>query len=130
MTAKFAELVATERARLGMDQSELARRIGVGQQTVSNWERGKSRPRRHDAATLASIFGLDTEKVLTDAGYVGSTADTPAQALLAVRPRVRSLPLADLTPERFEDLVAEIAHSCTLMATPPGLEERARSNTA
>lgn len=109
MYKKLASLVRAERARLGIDQAELARRVGVGQQSVSRWERGTSRPRRSDAAALARALDLEVGTVLAAAGYVNAAADSPEQASQAVRPLVRSLPLQELTPERFEDLVAEIA---------------------
>ena len=44
-----AGLVLTERLRVarlsaGLDQAQIARRIGVARQTVSNWERGLAEP--------------------------------------------------------------------------------------
>ncbi len=103
--------IREERLRLGWDQAELARRLGdVGQQTVSRWERGVSRPRRNMVGRLAELFEVDPNALLTAAGYVAATADRPDQASGPVRPRLTVLPLADLTPDKFEELVTDLAH--------------------
>lgn len=40
-----AESIARLRARLGLTQSEMARALGVRQQTISEWETGRYTPR-------------------------------------------------------------------------------------
>jgi DNA-binding XRE family transcriptional regulator len=105
---ELASLVTEGRARLGIDQVEFGRRVGVGQQSISRWERGQGRPRRSVAATIAAVLSLDVEQVLEAAGYVGAIADSAGEASLAVRPLVRGLPLHELAPDRFEDLCAEL----------------------
>ena len=40
-TADLAREIRVARSRLGMSQGGFAREIGVSQQTVSDWERGK-----------------------------------------------------------------------------------------
>jgi DNA-binding transcriptional regulator YiaG len=40
-----AESIARLRARLGLTQSEMARALGVRQQTISEWETGRYAPR-------------------------------------------------------------------------------------
>ncbi len=47
-----AEGVAVLRARLGLSQAELARRLGMRQQTVSEWETGRYAPRGASATLL------------------------------------------------------------------------------
>jgi transcriptional regulator with XRE-family HTH domain len=101
--------VRRERARLGWDQAELAQRMGVGQQTVSGWERGASRPRRAMVGQLADLFGIDVDVLLREAGYVAATADTPAEEVRPVRPLLTLLPLQALPPEQFESFSADLA---------------------
>lgn len=111
MEVTIGARVRRERTRLGWDQAELARRIGVGQQTVSGWERGTSRPRRA-IGRLAEVFGVDEAALLRDAGYVTATADSPQQVAAPVRPLLTILPILpiqDLTPEQFEDFTADLA---------------------
>lgn len=57
-----AERVRTLRRLLALTQDEFAARLGTTQQTVSEWEVGKHRPRRMSAAMLARLAadaGLD-----------------------------------------------------------------------
>jgi len=44
--------VAALRLRLGLSQAELARRLGMRQQTVSEWETGRYAPRGASATLL------------------------------------------------------------------------------
>ncbi len=50
-----AEGVAALRARLGLSQAELARRLGMRQQTVSEWETGRYVPRGASATLLGML---------------------------------------------------------------------------
>lgn len=111
MYPRFASLIADGRARLGIDQAELGRRVSVGQQTVSRWERGLGRPRRNVAATVAKALSMDVDEVLEAAGYAGVAADSASEAALAVRPLVRGLPFHQLADDRFEDLCTEIVQA-------------------
>lgn len=61
--------VAQLRARLGLSQAAFARRLGVRQQTVSEWETGRYAP-RGASARLLSI--LAEEAARYDAGEAGS----------------------------------------------------------
>lgn len=46
------------RARLGLSASDLARLMGVSDQSVYNWELKKTTPRKEQLATLAAIRSL------------------------------------------------------------------------
>lgn len=85
--------LAREAAR--MEQVELADRMGVGQQAVSGWERGISRPRRDDLQVLCSALDLRLDDVL-DAGDYEQERDIPSQN------RLLNLPFENLSPEAFE----------------------------
>jgi DNA-binding transcriptional regulator YiaG len=52
------ERVAALRRRLGISQSEFAARLGVRQQTVSEWEVGRYRP-RGASVRLLGMFAED-----------------------------------------------------------------------
>ncbi|MDQ3728773.1 MAG: helix-turn-helix domain-containing protein [Actinomycetota bacterium] len=109
MGSGLGEQIRQQRERLGWDQADLAREVGgVTQQTVSRWERGASRPRRHVIVRLASLLDLDPRELLGAAGY-GALADRPDEVPLPVRPRATVLPVAALSPDRFEEFVADVA---------------------
>jgi HTH-type transcriptional regulator/antitoxin HipB len=67
-------LVSAFRKRRGLSQAELARRIGVGQQTVSQLERNPNKATVE--RLLRTLAALDVELVLRDK----TSAQTPASA--------------------------------------------------
>ncbi|MBI5948090.1 MAG: helix-turn-helix domain-containing protein [Chloroflexi bacterium] len=69
-----AERVAALRARLGLSQADLARRLGMRQQTVSEWETGRYAP-RGASATLLGI--LAEEAAAYDASPPGGEGEKP-----------------------------------------------------
>ncbi|MFI2036145.1 helix-turn-helix domain-containing protein [Streptomyces bottropensis] len=85
-----AEIRAAREAR-GWDQGELARLLGVGQQTVSRWERGRTSPRGELLDRLRATLGLDG-------------AATPPR-----RPLLEELPFNRLDAYQFEAFCAALA---------------------
>lgn len=53
----------------GLTQTELARRLGIGQQTVSEYIRGKSMPALDTLANLCAVLDLDANDILCVAEY-------------------------------------------------------------
>lgn len=94
----ISNIIKVGRKKFGWNQAELARRLNIGQQTVSGWERGTSRPRRPDVAKLARVLEIDADLLLKAAGHVGPV----------VNPRIITLRLSDLTPEKFEQFSADL----------------------
>jgi transcriptional regulator with XRE-family HTH domain len=66
----LSEAIRLRREELGLDQSELAERLGVGQQTVSRWETGSGLPRRERLPQLADALDFDPSHLLRLAGYL------------------------------------------------------------
>jgi transcriptional regulator with XRE-family HTH domain len=94
----ISDILKEARKKLGWNQAELARRLNIGQQTVSGWERGTSRPRRPDISKLARVLEIDADQLLKAAGHTGPIAS----------PRIVTLRLADLMPEKFEQFTADL----------------------
>jgi transcriptional regulator with XRE-family HTH domain len=78
----LGEAVKIRREELGLDQLELGRRVGVGQQTVSRWETGASVPKADRLPVLAEVLGLDSEYVHRMAGYLPPDRSSPAADLV------------------------------------------------
>ena len=56
------------RARLGLNQEELARLVGVRRETISNLEKGRYNPSLVLAWNIARVFGVAIEEVFTVEG--------------------------------------------------------------
>ena len=54
---------ATARINAGLSQTEAARRLGVDQSTVSNWETGKKAPRASKLAGMADLYGCTIDEL-------------------------------------------------------------------
>lgn len=52
------------RSSLGISQEELAERIYVSRQTISNWETGKSYPDIHSLVLLGAIFNVSLDQLI------------------------------------------------------------------
>ena len=55
------------RNKIGLTQGELAVKIGVNQNTVSQWETGERVPRADKLIQLAEILGCTVDELLKDA---------------------------------------------------------------
>ena len=82
MTTTLGRFIRTRREELGLDQALLAGAVGVGQQTVSRWERGDGPPRRRHLGALASALKIDGAELHRLAGYQPDVPSTPADELV------------------------------------------------
>ena len=51
------------RAKMGLNQDELARAAQVSQQSVSRWERGQAEPRLDQLRRIAQVTGVSIEEL-------------------------------------------------------------------
>lgn len=63
----FGARLVRLRARAGLSQADVAKRMGVSAPSVSSWEKGRARPKRGRMAKLAAILGVQTSDLLDDA---------------------------------------------------------------
>ncbi|MBQ9000635.1 MAG: helix-turn-helix domain-containing protein [Eggerthellaceae bacterium] len=56
--------IRDHREQAGISQEELARRIFVSRQTVSNWETGKTYPDVQSLLLLSSLFGVSVDSLV------------------------------------------------------------------
>lgn len=88
---KFGEKLRKYRTEKGLTQAELAKRAGLGLNTISNYESGKTYPQNREVyTTLATILGVNPDHLhnenddfITDAtAKYGSRGAKQAQELL------------------------------------------------
>lgn len=58
---EFPNIIANLRKQAGMSQEELGKRLGVSQQTISAWEKGKTQPDLAQLRRLASLFSVPVD---------------------------------------------------------------------
>ncbi len=52
------------RCNMGISQEELAEKVYVSRQTISNWETGKSYPDIHSVLLLSSVFNVSLDQLI------------------------------------------------------------------
>ena len=62
---KIGKLIATLRKRLGLTQSELGAKVGVGDRAVSKWERGITCPDISIINELSKVLGITSDELLS-----------------------------------------------------------------
>jgi len=77
--ATAGDYIREARQGRGWNQSELAERVSASTTTVSNWERGITKPGLDDINALCSALGLSADVLL---GKLGVTLTPPAAARL------------------------------------------------
>lgn len=60
--------IAKRRRQLGLSQSDLAKKLGVDQTAVHNWEKGKSMPATRRLPAIAEILNCTVDDLLADDG--------------------------------------------------------------
>lgn len=58
--------IEAARKRMGLSQTELAQRVGVGQTAVCRWESGKSQPSLANLLRLSNILDISMSTLLCD----------------------------------------------------------------
>src|SRR4051794_11540878 len=58
--------IQRQRIELGLKQSDLGKRIGVSQATISTWENGKSQPDEVQLNALQSVFDGEPDGLATN----------------------------------------------------------------
>ncbi|PQM29027.1 XRE family transcriptional regulator [Sphingopyxis lindanitolerans] len=62
----FGSRLQRLRAQAGLNQAQVAERMGVSAPSVSGWEKGRARPKHSRMAALAAILGVPTSELLGD----------------------------------------------------------------
>jgi len=93
----FAERLRLLRARLGLSQEQLARRLSVSFATVNRWEAGRSRPSARAAAAIAELEAS------------ASRGQRPAQGQEPAEGRTVRLPIAQSSFVGRERELAELS---------------------
>lgn len=84
------------RTQKGLSQAEVAKAIGVRQQTYQGWESGAHGPRWQRAQKLAEYFQVSTEWLLGEKGTAGGALDS-AENNVDAAPAARMVPLISWT---------------------------------
>jgi transcriptional regulator with XRE-family HTH domain len=103
---QFPEAVRAHRARCGLSQGQLARRLGVRQQSVSRWEAGVALPTPQRVVQLEDALGLERGTLWRAIGYPDGTGSTASDPLGEVLTRLPSLTGAEL--DRVRDAIDEL----------------------
>lgn len=51
------------RINANLTQQEVADKTGVSKHTIINWERGRTKPKKHILIALSSIYGIDIDSL-------------------------------------------------------------------
>lgn len=79
-TSTFGDRLTIAREALGIDQADLARRIGIKIQTLRNWEEDRSEPRANRLQMLAGMLNVPIVWLMSGQGDLPSALE-PDQRL-------------------------------------------------
>jgi len=91
------------RKRLGLSAADLAALTEVSTQSVYNWERGKTRPRKEQLAVIAALRGMGKKEVKARLAQVAPPADKPDAPAKPATPRKRRARKAVAAPQAPTD---------------------------
>ncbi|MCL5778530.1 helix-turn-helix domain-containing protein [Limibaculum sp. FT325] len=76
-SATFGDRLAVAREAQGMTPAQLARRLGVRQDTLEAWEADRSEPRANRLQMLAGLLNVSLVWLMTGEGPGGPNLSTP-----------------------------------------------------
>jgi len=110
LAARLREL----RARRGLTQDQVAKRLGVHESAVSRWESGTRFPTGEDLVALAELFEVSTDDLLGRARQFAN----PGTALLDMRLLARLAGAANV--EEFDRMLMENEEQAVWLPVPDG----------
>lgn len=91
--ATFGDRLALAREHAGMDQAQLARRLGIKLRTLQNWETDRAEPRANRLQMVAGLLNVSIVWMMTGGGVGGPV---PGEGL------------ADAGPSELRELLGEL----------------------
>ena len=79
MNKKLADSISALRKKNGLSQEQLAEKIGISRQTVSNWERGKGLPEVSLMLPLCASLGITVNDLLSGERVSGTNYQKKAE---------------------------------------------------
>ena len=83
--ATFGDRMAAAREAIGLDQSRLAKRLGVRIDTIRNWEDDRAEPRANRVQMLAGVLGVSITWLLSGQGdgiTIGADSESDLASIL------------------------------------------------
>jgi transcriptional regulator with XRE-family HTH domain len=120
----LADVLRTRREAQDIEQGELARRVGVTQQTISKWETGVTVPRPGRMAALARALDLDAGLLHATAGLDGG-GHGHASSRKSVR-APRGIRLTELTEDQLVGLLDAAWRELRRRRQPRGTSQASR----
>ncbi|WP_082818945.1 helix-turn-helix domain-containing protein [Cupriavidus nantongensis] len=107
--SSIGEAIARAREARGLNQSELARQLGVTPQAVQKWESNTTSPRPAKVALIARVLGIDP-RILLPIGFEltqtpGEEAPSDRWPFRVSRDRVLQMDADEL--ERIDDFIEQ-----------------------
>lgn len=87
----FGDRLALARERAGMDQTQLAKRLGVKLATIRNWEADRSEPRANRLSMLSGLLGVSIIWLMTGDGEGAPQAEPDAPDFSSLLAELREL---------------------------------------
>ncbi len=79
------------REDMDLRQSDLAKKTGIDQRTISNYETGKTSPDAYALIKLADFFGVSIDYLIGRVKYDYSTAEKKTQIIEQIKKQLEEL---------------------------------------
>jgi transcriptional regulator with XRE-family HTH domain len=117
----IAATIRRARERLGLSQTELARRLRVSKTAVAKWEIGETAPKRKRAQQVARVLGLSESELLAHANVGLTLVDDETGARMIPLMCLNDVPVSGFTtnPEEFScfpKVLADVGEDETAIA--------------
>lgn len=96
--------IMQQRIDHGMSQSDLAKKVGVSQRSISMWENGEAIPRNTTCIKLANALGLPRDYFLLNDSDAESSEDADEKAMKEVNEAI------DKLIEHYGDIESAVTH--------------------
>lgn len=124
----FAQRLERARTRVGLNQSELARLLGVSPQAVQKWEGGENIPRGKRMQAIASHLKVSIEELLTDKP---GPEERSSDDVVTIKhpPLERALFLREHEPAYSSPMSSDRPRRIPIETGLPGSDSMARTNS-